>query len=149
MLWSILLSRLLLIHLWVKNSYAGGWCALPLIAITIKGVVLSCDWSGNPFVLLVFQWIFKQVGRVFQEGMVEILRRKNHLVGRDSPVDTQRGVVPRNGALAFRAIIIVALVLEYGHVAQHAEAVGKSTRDEELTMVVLCKFYGYVLSECR
>lgn len=65
MLWSFLLSRLLLIHLWMKNSYAGGWGALPLIVITIKDVVVSCEWIGNPFALLVFQWIFEQVGRVF------------------------------------------------------------------------------------
>lgn len=149
MLWSFLLSWLLPIHLWMKNRYDREWCAFPLIVITIKDVVVSCEWIGNPFALLVFQWIFEQVGRVFQQGMVKILRRKNHLVGRDSPVYTQRWVVPRYGALAFRAIIIVALVLEYGHVAQHAEAVGKSTRDEELAMIVLGEFYGYVLSECR
>lgn len=46
-------------------------------------------------------------------------------------------------------IEVVALILEYGCVAEYGETMSEALRDEELAVVVLCQFNGYVLAVCR
>ena len=53
----------------------------------------------------------------------------------------------RNSSFGFGSIVVVALVLEDGFLAEYAEAVGKAVREEEHPMVVLGKLDGYVLPE--
>lgn len=81
--------------------------------------------------------------------MPPVLLRQYSLVGGDAPVDAEVGVVPGDGSLGLRGVEAVALVLEDHLVAQHAEPVGESPRDEELTVVVLGEFHCHVPSEGR
>ena len=81
--------------------------------------------------------------------MPPVLLRQYRLVGGDAPVDGEVGVVPCDGALRLRGVEAVALVLEDHLVAQHAEPVGETPRDEELPVVVLGELHGHVLSVGR
>ena len=66
---------------------------------------------------------------------------------RNHPVDAEVGVVPSNGAFGLWGVVVVALVLEDGFVAQYGKAMGKATRHEELAVVVLGEQAGDVLPE--
>ena len=81
--------------------------------------------------------------------MPPVLLRQYRPVGGDAPVDGEVGVVPGDGALRLRGVEAVALVLEDHLVAQHAEPVGETPRDEELTVVVARQFHGHVPPEGR
>ena len=81
--------------------------------------------------------------------MVFVLLRQYRPVGGDAPVDGEVGVVPGDGALGLRGVEAVALVLEDHLVAQHAEPVGETPRDEELPVVVARQLHGHVLAEGR
>ena len=78
--------------------------------------------------------------------MLHVLRREDDFVGGDAPVDGEVGVVPDDGAFALGAVEVVALVLEDGDGAQHAEAVGKAAGNEELTVVLCSELYAKVLA---
>ena len=56
-------------------------------------------------------------------------------------------VVVEQCSLMLRGIHIVDLVAELGCLAQYGKAVGKSTRHEELALVVVGEFYPDVLAE--
>ena len=45
-------------------------------------------------------------------------------------------------------VVIVALILKDGDIAEDSEAVGKTSWDEELTVVVFGEFYRHMLSIC-
>ena len=63
------------------------------------------------------------------------------------PVDAQRGVVPRDGALRLGGVRVVALVLERRFIAQHGEAVCEAARYEELAFVIPRELHRDVSSE--
>ena len=86
---------------------------------------------------------------VLEPRVPPVLLRQYRLVGGDTPVDAEVGVVPGYRALRLRGVEAVALVLEDHLVAQHAEPVGEPSRDEELTVVVLRQLHGHVLSVGR
>ena len=77
--------------------------------------------------------------------MARVFLAQNCLFCRDAPVDAKRLVLDGNAVIGFWMIEIVALVLEYGRLAQHGKAVGKAFRDKELTMILLGQFDGNVL----
>ena len=65
------------------------------------------------------------------------------------PINAKGFVLDVDAAVNLRMIKLVALVLEYGGLGENGEAVSKATRDEELTMIVFCQFYCYMLAKCR
>ena len=81
--------------------------------------------------------------------MSPVLLRQYRPVGGDAPVDGEVGVVPGDGSLGLRGVEAVALVLEDHLVAQHAEPVGETPRDEELPVVVFGEFDRHMLAEGR
>lgn len=56
------------------------------------------------------------------------------------PVDVKCRVGNRDAAVGLGRIVIVAFVLEYSLVGKNCETVGKTARDEELTVVVFSQF---------
>ena len=64
------------------------------------------------------------------------------------PVDAKAVVLDADTSISLWGIEIVALVLENGCLGENGKAVGKTTWHEELAMVVLCQFYGYMLAVC-
>lgn len=58
------------------------------------------------------------------------------LGGVEMPVDIQCGIGNGYAAVGLGRIVIVAFVLENGLVGKHCKTVGKTTGDEELTVVV-------------
>lgn len=75
-----------------------------------------------------------------------IFLREENLVGGNTPLDAQVGVVPCYGTFAFGGIEIVALVLEDGFGTEDGETVSKPLTDEELAMVIASEFYSNMLS---
>lgn len=73
--------------------------------------------------------------------MASVLLGKKYLVCRYPPVYAKRWVIPRDRALALRGVEIVTLVLEQGGLAEYAETMGKTPRDEELAVVLAGEFY--------
>ena len=104
-------------------------------------------WSAlwNMFEILP-TWVYRVNGDSIS---FSVLLRQYRLVGGDAPVDGEVGVVPRDGALELRGVEAVALVLEDHLLAQHAEPVGETPRDEELPVVVLGELHGHVPPEGR
>lgn len=81
--------------------------------------------------------------------MLQIFLTEYRLLYWYAPVNAKRLVLDIDAAISFRMIEFVALVLEYGGLGENGEAVSKATRDEELTMIVFCQFYCYMLAKCR
>ena len=73
--------------------------------------------------------IVEQFPGLRQQRVGAVLGREDDIFGGQTPVDTQRRVVPCNGALRFGGVGVVALVLERRFVAQHGEAVRTDTVD--------------------
>ena len=65
------------------------------------------------------------------------------------PVDAEGFVGDREAAVSLGGVVVVALVLEHGHVAQNGEAVGEPARHEELSVVILREFDGDMPTICR
>lgn len=80
---------------------------------------------------------------------MSVLFRKNNIICRYVSVYIQSRVVPSNRTLALRSVKVVALILEQGGLAQYAEAVRKSPRDEELAVLLARELYSYVPDVCR
>ena len=79
--------------------------------------------------------------------MVLILLRKDHVIGRDTPIDRQLEIVPCDSTLAVRSVVIIALVLEDHFWREYAEAVCKASGNEELAVITFTQLHGHVLSE--
>ena len=62
----------------------------------------------------------------------------------DVPVDAERWICDGDAAVGLGCVIVVALVLEHGHVGEDGEPVGESARYEELAVVVLRELDGDV-----
>lgn len=78
--------------------------------------------------------------------MAGVLFAEDCVGGVDAPVDAQRCVEDGDAAVGLRGVVVVALVLEHGHIAQHGKAVGETAGHEELAMVVLCELHGHMLT---
>lgn len=84
-----------------------------------------------------------------EKRMSLILCRKDYLIFRYSPIDSQRRVVPCHSTLTLRMIEVITLILEYHLIRQHGKTVGEAARDEKLTAVILGKFHCNMLAESR
>ena len=71
--------------------------------------------------------------------MLGVLLREDGLFYRYPPINTQAVVLNGYAAVGFGRIEIVALILEHRRLTQNREAVGKTTGDEELAVIVLRK----------
>ena len=87
--------------------------------------------------------------KVGEEGMMAVLVGKNHLFGRDLPINIQRRVGKENTSIRFGVIEIIALIGENCHVGQDRESMCKTSWDKELAMVILIQLDGIPLSESR
>lgn len=81
-----------------------------------------------------------------EEGVADILVGEESAGGVYLPVDAEGFVCYGDTPIGFRMIVIVALVLEDCHVAQHCEAVGKSSGHEELEVIILAEFYCHMFA---
>lgn len=64
-----------------------------------------------------------------------------------APVDVETLVHERDARIGLGSIVVVALVLEHRFFGENRKTVGKTTRDEELEVIVLTELYSYVLTE--
>ena len=62
------------------------------------------------------------------------------------PGDIQIWVLDRNATVSLRMVVVVAFILEDGYIAEDSEAVGETSWNEELTMIVFGQFYCYMLA---
>ena len=102
-------------------------------------------------IYLVKLWIEVHIdakGRieVLEQGMLHVFLRKQRLVCGNLPIDAQTVIEDADASVGLWGIEVIAFVLEDGDVTKHSETMGKTSRDEELTMVVLCEFYCYMLT---
>ena len=81
--------------------------------------------------------------------MLHVLVGEEGFGGVELPVDAEGFVGDREAAVSLGGVIVVALVLEHGHVAQDGEAVGEPARHEELSVVLFGKLDGDVPAICR
>ena len=68
------------------------------------------------------------------------------MIGWDLPIDTEGIVKDADATIGFRMIEVITLVLEDGGLGEDGEAMGKTLRNEELTMIVLSQLYRYMLA---
>ena len=61
------------------------------------------------------------------------------MIGWDLPIDTEGVVEDADASIGFWMIEVITLVLEDGGLGEDGEAVSKTLRNEELTMIVLCQ----------
>ena len=64
----------------------------------------------------------------------------------DFPIDTEGIIKDGDTSIGFRMIEVITLVLEDGSLGEDGETMGKALWNEELTMIVLCQFYCYMLA---
>ena len=81
--------------------------------------------------------------------MASVLFGKNDIRWCCLPVNSQIRVIPCESPLGLRRIVIVAFVLEYHGLSQHAETMGETPGNEYLTVILSGKFHGNVPAECR
>ena len=115
--------------------------------MTCRSIVL---FRGCLLILSIKRYVYvERAVEVCEERMFCVLLAEDGLVRRYAPVYSEGGVEDADASVCLRMVEIVALVLEHGFFAEHCEAVGETARYEELAVVVLRQFYGYVLSVCR
>ncbi len=78
-----------------------------------------------------------------------VLFAQDSLLAGDSPIDAQTLVEDGDASLGLRSIEVVALVLEDSRLAQHAEPMSKSLRNEKLTMILARELNSYMLTVRR
>ena len=83
---------------------------------------------------------------ISQTEVLEVLVAEDGLLDGYLPVNTQLLIHKLNASIGFGMIEVVALVLEDGNIAEHRKAMGKTTGNEELAVVVLAKLYGNMLT---
>ncbi len=76
-----------------------------------------------------------------------VFRGEEHLLTRYGPLDGQGGVVEADGALRIGGIGVVDFIGKYRLGAEHEEAVGKASGNEELALVVLAQLHLDVPTE--
>ena len=81
--------------------------------------------------------------------MLHVLVGEEGFGGVELPVDAEGFVGDRDAAVSLGSVVVVALVLEHGHVAQNGEAVGEPARHEELAVFILREFDGDMPAICR
>ena len=81
--------------------------------------------------------------------MLGVLLAQDGMVGRNLPVDAKAVVEDGDATVCLWVIELITLVLEHGGLAQHGEAMGEATRDEELAMIVLGEFHRHVFAKGR
>ena len=81
--------------------------------------------------------------------MLQVFLAEYRLLHRYAPVNAKGFILDVYSAISFRMIELVALVLEYCSLGENGEAVSKASWNKELTMIVFCQFYCYMLAECR
>ena len=64
----------------------------------------------------------------------------------DLPINTEGIVENADATIGFWVIKVITLVLEDGGLGEDGKTMGKALRDEELTMIVLCQLYCYMLA---
>ena len=64
--------------------------------------------------------------------MLQILFAEYRLLYWYAPINSKTFILDIDAAIGLGMIKLVALVLEYGSLGEHGEAMGKATRDEEL-----------------
>ena len=68
------------------------------------------------------------------------------MIGRYLPIYAKAVVQDADTTIGFLVIEVITLILEDGSLGEDGKAVGKSLRDEELTMIVFRKLYSYMLA---
>ena len=91
---------------------------------------------------------FKRRIEISKKTVLQIFFGKDSFRWINLPVDAESFVDDENSAVSFRMVVVVALVLEDGYVAEDGEAVCKTSRDEELTVVVFCQLDSHVVAVC-
>ena len=64
----------------------------------------------------------------------------------DFPIDTKGIIEDADATIGFRMIEVITLVLKDGGLGEDGETMGKTLRNEELAMIVLCQLYRYMLA---
>ena len=77
--------------------------------------------------------------------MLHILLRKNRFCRVCFPINAKTLVQNRDSSISLWMVIVVALILEDGDVAEDGEAVGETSGYEELAMVFFSQFDSYML----
>ena len=78
--------------------------------------------------------------------MFNILLRKKGLINGYSPVYTKTLILDTDSIISPRSIKVITFILEYRRLAQHDETMSESSRDKELTMILLAQLNGHVPS---
>ena len=86
---------------------------------------------------------------ILKTCMLQVLFAEYRLLHRYAPVNAKRFVFDIDAAIGLGMVELVALVLEDGGFGENGEAMSKAPRNKELTMIVFCQFYCYMLAECR
>ena len=84
---------------------------------------------------------------VRQGEAATVFGAEEHLAVGNAPVDGQRWVVEAERGFGLGGVDVVDLVLELRHVAEHHEAVGKATGNEELVALLGAEFHGHMMAE--
>ena len=64
------------------------------------------------------------------------------------PIYAKTIIQDGNAAICLWVIEVITLILEDCSLAEHSEAMSKTTGNEELAMIILGQFYCYVLAVC-
>lgn len=84
---------------------------------------------------------------VCQSAAAGVLGGEDDICCGELPVDAEGGVIPGDAAFAVGSVVVIALVLEDGLLAQHGKTMGKATGDEELAVVLGTELHGHMLAE--
>ena len=93
--------------------------------------------------------VFKRTFKVLQHLMFRILLGKISMFRRNAPIDTERIIQYRDTPISLRVIEVITLILEYRSFRQHSEAMRKTLRNKELTMIIFSQFHSHMLTVCR
>ena len=86
---------------------------------------------------------------IFKTCMLQVLFAEYCFLHRYAPVNAKGFILDIDAAISFGMIEFVALVLEDGGFGENGEAMGESSWNKELTMIVFRQFHGHMLAKCR
>ena len=84
---------------------------------------------------------------ILEQGMLHIFLGKQRFVCGDLPINAQTVIEDADASVGLWGVEVITLVLEDYFICKNNKTMSETSRDEELTVIIFCKFNCDILTE--